>query len=109
MNPARRTRVRERKNRSGLWDVLGIPPEGTIATTPGANPHFDHRGGVGFLEVGSELLEMDVDVLRELTDDVQRNSRSSGLSPRSPGFGAGTSSSYVEPPPRAQDRRVRRD
>jgi len=91
------TTARRRKNRQGLLDVLGVPPDGTIVRSPlTAGPHADVSGGPGFLEVGSELMEVDMDDLEELTEDVAVRA---GLSPRSPGYGSGTSTSYVPPAP----------
>lgn len=64
------TARRRALNRAGLLEVLGVPEDGSIVTPPGANPHRDVGGDVGFLEVGGELLEVDHDDLAELTVDV---------------------------------------
>jgi hypothetical protein len=106
------TAERRRKNREGLLDVLGVPPDGTIVRSPlTAGQHEDVFGGPGFLEIGEELLEVDSDEMEEMTADLAVRP---GLSPRSPGYGARSSTSYVEPAPentpegRAARERLRR-
>jgi hypothetical protein len=69
MSHARLTEERRRRNRLALRETLGVSESGTLAAPPG-DPRRDVIGGPGFLEVGTELIEMDADDLTDLMADA---------------------------------------